>query len=604
MLHRTLRSWLAAVSLLLLCLGALPAVADNQQGYCAPPVSSCGCVSCGCPAPSEPPLPSCPPGKVTYGDYCLPACPPGWNRYPGYPGVCLPPCHQGCPEGYEQIPLPYCPEGYHRDLSNPNYCQPDFPSSSWSRSESVDQSYDEGDCPPGLVRSASTLECVVDCPQGSYIDDNGLCRSYYQDNCQPGLQHDPETGRCVPPGNWPRGYEWICLPQCPQGYVRDIEQPTRCMPPPGECREGYERIADNRCVPVCEPGTQRDPYGYCVPQSCPDDQYSNLPGRCQEPECLPGYDRYQGTCLPSCQTGYSRGQDGTCVPPFQGCPEGTLTFDGQCMPDCQPGYVQDPVTGACSPETRGCEPGTELVRGQCVPLCETGSLRNNAGLCVPTGCPTGEEKVNGTCLPRCAPPLVRDAKNRCVCPQGTENVNGKCQPLCREGMVRSASGQCTCPSGLEFLGGQCVPQCKKGLVRDGKGNCVEPACPDGQENFRGRCVKMCPQGFVRNKKGKCVCPKGTEIGASGYCQPVQAGCPEGQSYSKRYKTCLPDKAPEPAEPSPAQPQQQPDLTLPDKLQLIDPGSLMQLLPSDGNDAAADCPDGYVRNKKGRCVKGQ
>ena len=621
MMRRALGDLQAILLFSLMLLGSfgswsMPTAADNGQGYCAPPVTTaCGCTSCGCPAPSEPRQPACPTGETVFGDYCLPACPQGWDRYPGYPGVCLPPCHQGCPEAYDQVPLPYCPEGYHRDLSNPNDCVPDF-----------DQPNYTGNCPPGLVLSPATEECVVDCPQGSYRSADGLCRSYYQDNCQPGLQHDPETGRCVPQGNWPRGNEWICLPQCPQGYVRDIDQPTRCLPPPNECRDGYERTGNSRCEPVCEPGTQRDPYGYCWPRECPEGSYTNLAGICQEMDCSPGYDPYRGTCLPACQEGYSRGQDGACLPPEQRCPQGTQNFGGQCMPDCSQGYQQDPVTGTCAPETRGCASGAELVSGQCQPLCEPGTIRNAYGACVPTGCPKGQEKVNGTCLPRCLPPLERDAKNRCVCPQGTETVNGKCRPLCLKGMTRSGSGECVCRQGFEFVGGLCVPLCKIGLIRDDLGNCVEPTCRDGQESFRGSCVKVCSQGFVRNTKGNCVCPKGTEIGPSGYCQQLQQSCPEGYrrnevgecvrqgqskrncpkgySYSKRYKTCLPDKNPLPEGQNPDQQFKKPELPQPGELQMKDPNSPLKMVPPGANNAVSDCPDGYVRNKKGKCVKPQ
>ena len=39
----------------------------------------------------------CPSGYTVYDDYCLPECPSGYRRYPGYPGLCLPPCDFGCP---------------------------------------------------------------------------------------------------------------------------------------------------------------------------------------------------------------------------------------------------------------------------------------------------------------------------------------------------------------------------------------------------------------------------------------------------------------------------------------------------------------------------
>jgi hypothetical protein len=549
-----LRAVFVLAALWLTSLGPQPATA--VESLCPAPTNSCGCVSCGCPAvPQEP---SCPPGQVLYDDYCLPSCPDGWQRYPGYPGICLPPCWHGCPEGYEQVPLPYCPPGSHRDLRNPNICVPDF-----------DEPGRDDNCPPGLILSPYTQQCVADCPPGTYLAGEGLCRSTYERECPQGFGRDPQTGRCVPPGQWPPGYEWICLPLCPQGYVRDIEQPTRCLPPPPDCPPGYERGNNGRCLPPCELGTERDPYGYCVPQQCPDGSYSNLRGQCEEPECPYGYDNLRGQCVPPCAEGYSRDNNGRCMPPDEGCPQGTERVNGQCVPP-----------------DRGCATGEELFQGQCVPVCGAGTARDANGRCVSTGCPSGEEKVNGKCVPRCEKPLQRDAKGRCVCPPGTDTVQGRCVPKCREGLIRDGNGRCVCPQGSEFIGGRCEPECKQGLVRDRKGRCVPPACGEGEERVLGRCVPQCPPSFVRDKRGKCVCPRGEQVGPSGTCETAQQGCPEGYRrnengecvrinkqprgcpegyvYSKRYKTCLP-------EPDQGQPNQRlPDLN-------IDPGNLNRLI---------------------------
>lgn len=558
---------------------SLPAQAG--QDMCTPPANLCGCLSCGCPGTSIPREPSCPPGQVVYDDYCLPACPGGWQRYPGYPGVCLPPCYHGCPEGYDQVPLPRCPDGYHRDLRNPNYCVPDF-----------DQPGYEDACPSGMVLSPETQQCVVDCPEGTYASEDGLCRSYYERECPQGFGRDPETGRCVPPGVWPPGYEWICLPQCPDGYVRDIERPTRCIPPPPECPQGYER-SNGRCEPVCDEGSQRDPYGYCVPQRCPDGSYPNLRGQCEEPECPQGYDNIRGQCLPPCPEDYSRDDNGRCVPPDEGCPQGTETINGQCMPICPPDYKRDGQTGRCIPPSDGCKPGEELFRGKCVPPCATGTLRDNNGRCMPQGCPQGTEEFRGTCL-----------------------------PLCRQGLERNSNGRCVCPSGTDFVGGRCVEKCKKGLVRDKNGRCMPPACAEGEERFQGRCVPQCRPSFVRAKNGKCVCPRGSEIGrTSGRCEKiveerecptgyrrnqagdcerllrVPQGCPDGFYFSKRYQKCLPEEQDVPQTP----PIRLPRLELnPDVLQKLVPQQPMKLDQQQGGD---DCPKGYYRDNNGRCVKG-
>ena len=567
--------WLSALQ------GALPVHAGQEM--CAAPANACGCASCGCPETSIPREPSCPSGQTLFDDFCLPSCPSGWQRYPGYPGLCMPPCHHGCPDGYDQVPLPQCPEGYHRDLRDPNYCAPDFNNPGYADA-----------CPDGMVLSRETQQCVVDCPQGTYASEDGLCRSYFERECPQGFGRDPESGRCVPPGVWPPGYQWICLPHCPDGYVRDITRPTLCIPPPSLCPEGYERSGNGRCEPVCEDGTRRDPYGYCVPERCPNGSYPDLRGQCHEPDCPQGYDNIRGQCLPECPPEFSRDDNGRCMPPDEGCPQGTETINGQCMPVCPPDYQRDQRTGACIPPGNGCKPGEESFRGKCVPPCARGAVRDANGRCIPQGCP-----------------------------QGTENVQGACLPICRQGLERNDNGRCACPRGTDFVGGRCVDECKQGLVRDKTGRCMPPACGQGEERVQGRCVPGCRESFVRGKGGKCVCPRGTEIGrTSGRCEKivdrqcpqgfrrnedgdcerilrVPQGCPEGFYFSKRRLKCLPEEGDTPEPP----PIRTPRLDInPDVLQQLIPQRTLRAKPEEQQDGG-ECPKGYYRDNNGRCVKG-
>ena len=554
--------------------GAPRAFADNQ---CAVPTNACGCSACGCGSTTV--MPRCPDGQTPYDDYCLPACPEGWLRYPGFPGLCTPPCEHGCPEGYEQVPLPYCPEGYHRDLQNLDECVPDF-----------DQTQD--DCPAGMVLSPNTHQCVTDCPDGTYRDGQGLCRSYYQDPCPTGYGRDPETGQCVPPGTWQPGYQWICLPACPPGTQRDVNQPTRCTPPPPQCPQGYE-TSNGRCVPECEQGTKRDPYGYCTPPRCPDGTYPNLRGQCAPPPCPQGYDTLQGQCVPPCDEGETRDENGRCVPPDTGCPQGWESWHGTCLPPCQQDYARDRQTGACLPPDNGCRQGQEKYRGQCVPLCETGQLRDAKGRCVNPGCP-----------------------------QGTETFRGKCLPLCRKDLVRRADGSCGCPQGEALVNGRCLPPCDKGQVRDGNGRCVTPSCPDGQERVRGKCVMQCFAGTIRDNRGRCVCPKGTQMSTAGRCEKVDIGgddcgkgyhrddngncvpdrrvqtqCPDGWHFSKKRMTCVPDKQDQPDVTTPRQPKLQFD---PNALQLLQPQTRQK---NSGGNQQESCPKGFVPDGNGGCVPG-
>jgi hypothetical protein len=319
--------------------------------------------------------------------------------------------------------------------------------------------------------SSQTGRCELKCADGQYRDEYGLCQSYYQRECQPGLARDAETGKCLPPGSWPPNYEWICLPQCPQGWTRDIYHPTRCLPPTEKCPEGSENN-NGRCVPICEPGTQRDPYGYCVPPTCPDGTYPNLRGRCEQPECPPNS---------------RRNDNGVCEPVDQGCPPDTTNIRGQCVPDCNQNEERD-ENGRCVPVDRGCDQGEEEVNGQCVPICKQGLRRDANGRCVP---------------------------ERQGCKQGTVAFKGRCVEICNKGERRTSDGRCV----------PVLTPCKKGEFRDKNGRCRtverEPVCPKGfRPDGQGGCTRIvplvpqgCDDGEIYNKRTK-------------RCEPIRRARPQ------------------------------------------------------------------------------
>ena len=433
-----------------LLLASLPnfsttAFADDATKMCQPQANQCGCATCGCTPDFG--RPSCPAGSRLYDDYCLPDCPGDFVRYPGIPGLCMPPCQHGCPEGYDQVPLPECPDYHVRDLRNPDRCIPDY-----------DRLRNNDNCADGMSYSSETGQCEFDCPDGYYRNGQGRCEFTYERECRQGYTRNLRTGKCVPQGDWPVTYNWVCLPACPQGTYRDIQYPTRCVPPPPVCEDGYT-LENGRCMPICEQGTVRDRYGYCVPQTCPDGTYPNLRGQCRQPDC---------------PDGWNRNNDGRCEPPDDSCPED---------------YVN--------------------IRGQCVPPCADNEQRDQNGRCMPVdeGCPQGQEEVNGQCEPICKQGLKRDANGRCVppqqgCRQGTEAFRGKCLPICEQGTRRNADGRCVtierkCPAGfIKNKAGDCVripAQCPKGYRSDGQGGCIriQTLIPQG-----------CPDNTVYNKRTK------------------------------------------------------------------------------------------------------
>ncbi len=541
-------------------------VASAQSAQCDIPQNSCGCSTCGCTGGYNPGTPECPAGQVLYDDYCLPACPSGFRRYPGLPGLCIPPCQHGCPEGYDQIPLPQCPQGFHRDLRDPNYCLPDR-----------DQQSDVQTCPYGMSYSLETGQCEADCPQGTFLSETGLCRSYYERECPTGYNRDAESGKCVPPGSWPTGYTWVCLPHCPDGTYRDVQKPTRCVPPPPTCPETYENI-QGRCLPVCEKGAERDPYGYCKPpKDCEEGSYANIRGLCGQPECPQGTEQVRGQCIPLCELGYERDQNGRCNPPVD------------------------------------CLPGEELVRGQCVPVCEQGLDRDENGRCVPPRqvCQRGEEIVRGQCVPVCKQGLTRDDNGRCVPPQKD----------CQQGQRRNIeTGDCERIPPV-------VKNCPKNTVYNERRNKCESQqrdCPRGTSlDSNGRCVSNtpdCPDGTFLDKRGRCVPPRDVpecgereRLNANGVCEPIvrriPQGCPDGTALDKRRKRCVPIRQDNGAGDVLIENPQDP-IRVPG-VELI-PGLLQKLVPQDDgsvtrvprqrNNDVVECPQGTFKDNNGRCMK--
>jgi hypothetical protein len=557
------RCWMV-LRLLVLCFSFLAISPDSSFNYgglalagdnaCTAPASSCGCATCGC---GEVKTPSCPPGQTLYNDYCLPSCPSGFVRYPGMPGLCVPPCDHGCPVGYDQIPLPECPQGFHRDLRDPNVCTQDPGQLTYG-----------DECPFGMAYAPETGKCEVECPSGTFLNGNGLCESYYERECPKGYGRDPESGKCLPPGTWPVGYKWVCLPHCPDGTYRDINQPTRCIPPKVSCPQGYDNV-QGRCLPVCEQGTQRDSYGYCYPpEKCPDGSYTNLRGQCEQPKCPRGNEIYDGQCTPICEQGWTRNDNGRCTPPDDGCDQGQELFRGQCVPICKQGLRRD-NNGRCVPPQTGCPQGQEEFRGQCVPICKQGLRRDNNGRCVPpqTGCPRGQEEFRGQCVPLCAQGTNRDDNGRCVqprknCPKNTiyNAKRNKCEPIRVQ-----------------------LPECDQGEIRDRNGRCVP----------------------VNNEPD---CGKGERLNENGECVPIRLvpqACPRGTYYEPKRKACLPI------------PQQQTDPAPQDELidQVpgikVDPGLIQKLIPrgsQDGNQnngiQSNGCKEGMFLDRNGRCVESQ
>lgn len=495
---RRLRSVLLFFALTLVTLLTVPIIpitasspAYASENVCSVPQNSCGCPTCGCGSGGGGyGRPSCPVGFTSYEDYCLPSCPDGFRRYPGIPGLCVPPCYHGCPEGYDQVPLPECPQGFHRNLRDPNFCDQDRGQQQFG-----------DNCPYGMAYSSETGQCEVDCPAGSYLGANGLCQSYYAQECPKDFTRDAETGKCLPPGVWPQGYAWVCLPHCPTGYYRDIQQPTRCIPPPPTCPEGYDNV-QGRCLPVCGKNVERDAYGYCVPKRCPEDNYQDLRGNCIPVGCQQGFESYNRQCVPICKIGLKRDDNGRCVPPppppTKDCPQGQRinVQSGDCerIPNNEP--------KCSSAQTYSSKDKRCLPRYVPPPDCKIGLHRNANNDCVPDQPPTQQ-------LPACKKGSHLDDNGRCVpnfflvprsCPEGTEfNRRTKRCVIIDYGQDGS-DVPADVPSDPPQRTGRTLPKFDPNVLQ----KLIPKSGINRGDKFAPNVQVDCPDGEFRDENGRCV----------------------------------------------------------------------------------------------------
>ena len=288
----------------------------------------------------------------------------------------------------------------------------------------------------------------------------------------------------------------------------------------------------------------------------------------------------------------------------------------------------------CSSDNN-CPTTQECVNGNCKDLCS------------PNPCP--EQK------PDCE---AKDHSYTCTCTEtscgeGKECVNGKCESCtvgtkcnCEGEKVLGTNGTCVCPSGLSCSAGQYVgddcscTSCPENDTRENKCGCPGNTVPDGNGSCYCKTTKSCGEGYSFDSSNTCECvactdndscdnpcsagtiptPDGCKAYAcavdedcaegnrcenggteSAQCVPCgkneQCRCPEGQlsdgtgkCVSVTCKTglvCSKDITKQCCDAG---------------MQCVNPDTVESYCAACEVDTQCTCPDGYLVNKEGKCVK--
>lgn len=199
-------------------------------------------------------------------------------------------------------------------------------------------------------------------------------------------------------------------------------------------RTGCATDGDPECLPVLEPGEQRERCDN-IDNDC-DGEVDNGEGLCEE-----GLVCNRGSCVPYCGRGEVV------------CNDGLVCEEGLC--------VERACVGVA------CEGGQICIGGNCV------------GGCDGVTCPANQECQLGRCVDLCAQIACEDGA---VCERGICQSNCGCR-TCPAGKTCAGDGRCvdtgcedlTCPAGQLCIGGSCADACA-GAVCPGNAPCVGGVC--------------------------------------------------------------------------------------------------------------------------------
>ena len=279
------------------------------------------------------------------------------------------------------------------------------------------------------------------------------------------------------------------------------------------------------------------------------------------------------------------------------CPSAQKCVDGNCKDVCSPNPCPEETPDCeakdhsytCKCTEKSCGEGKQCVGDKCLPCeegttcnCEGSKVIDSSGKCVcpkKLSCSAGQY-VSGDCsCKNCQKDDTRD--NKCGCPGNTvPDGNGSCYcketKTCNPGYTFDGSNTCEC---VVCTGGDC--NCPEGTVPTADG-CKAYACATDDDCAEGN---RCENGKTENaqcvpcgKNEQCRCPEGQLSDGTGKCVPV--ACKTGLVCSDTVTEQCCDAG----------------------MQCVNPDTVESYCAACEVDTQCTCPDGYLVNKEGKCVK--
>ena len=279
------------------------------------------------------------------------------------------------------------------------------------------------------------------------------------------------------------------------------------------------------------------------------------------------------------------------------CPSAQKCVDGNCKDVCSPNPCPEETPDCeaknhsytCKCTEKSCGEGKQCVGDKCLPCeegttcnCEGSKVIDSSGKCVcpkKLSCSAGQYVSSDCSCKNCQKDDT--SGDKCGCPGNTvPDGNGSCYcketKTCNSGYTFDGSNTCEC---VVCTGGDC--NCPEGTVPTADG-CKEYACAVDEDCAEGN---RCENGKTENaqcvpcgKNEQCRCPEGQLSDGTGKCVPV--ACKTGLVCSKDITEQCCDAG----------------------MQCVNPDTVESYCAACEVDTQCTCPDGYLVNKEGKCVK--